>query len=106
MWNLHFCICAPFILGVSTEPHTGGRIKGGRICIIKEVIEFKRVESLPFRVPSPFVLLSNHFWQFFRRLKNVAQGDISSEGKNTVIRGVNVNRGQKAFFLFFSSEEP
>lgn len=52
----------------------------GRICIIKGVI-------VPFRVSSPFVLLSNRSWQFFKRLKNVARGDINAEGKNSPKRG-------------------
>ena len=82
MCVLYFCICAQFILRESPFNHTGKtESKGEGICIIKEVIEFKRVQSLPFRGCSPFVLCSNHFWQFFQRLKHVAGGEINSEGK-------------------------
>lgn len=63
------------------------------------MIEFKYVPSLPFRGSNPFVLRSNHFWQFFQRLKHVALGDINSGGKKAFIKGVNLNRGQKAFFF-------
>lgn len=75
---LHLCSIYPESFYLITRGRQAQRVY---ICIIKEVIEFKCVESLPFRIPDPFVLFSNHFWQFFKRLKNVAQGDINSGGK-------------------------
>ena len=67
---LHLCAIYPESLHLITQGRRNPRGRG--ICIIKEVIEFKRVQSLPFRACNPFVLCSNHFWQFFQRLKHVA----------------------------------
>ena len=64
----------PAAQGEAPFNHTRKAESKGRIYIIKGVI-------VPFRGSNPFVLLSNHFWQFLKRLKNLAQGDISAEGK-------------------------
>jgi hypothetical protein len=58
-----------------------------------------------FQHPHPFVLLSNHFWQFFKRLKNVAHRNVNSgekrKNQNTVfLKGELWTESKSSSFSF------